>query len=285
MTDDRSLERAARSWLEEGPTRAPDRPIEAALARVQTTTQERDLRVPWRYQPMNRPLQLAVGAAAAALVAILVVTVLPDRFGDVGPPSSPAVTTNESPAPSPRVLDREGPLTPGTYVTHSVFPVQVTFTVPDGWVADEVGSAITILGSDQAYLGFWIVVEAQRDPCGVGGVDISPVGPTAADLASALAAMPGFDTTGPVDVNIGGVDAEYVELIGPLPGCTDPELWRTPQRDCRCMGSDVERNRLWILDVDGSRLVVDVLPDGDAPTDSAALAELVAVLASIEISG
>ena len=42
MTDDRSLERAARSWLEEGPTRAPDRPVDAALARIQTTRQERD---------------------------------------------------------------------------------------------------------------------------------------------------------------------------------------------------------------------------------------------------
>ena len=33
MTDDRSLERAARSWIEDGPTRAPDRVVEAALSR------------------------------------------------------------------------------------------------------------------------------------------------------------------------------------------------------------------------------------------------------------
>ena len=35
MTDDRTLERAARSWLEEGPNRAPDRPVEAALSRIE----------------------------------------------------------------------------------------------------------------------------------------------------------------------------------------------------------------------------------------------------------
>ena len=36
MTDDRSLERAARSWIEAGPTRAPERAVEAALSRIET---------------------------------------------------------------------------------------------------------------------------------------------------------------------------------------------------------------------------------------------------------
>ena len=49
MTDDRSLERAARSWIEAGPTQAPDRAVEAALLRIETTPQERDLRIPWRF--------------------------------------------------------------------------------------------------------------------------------------------------------------------------------------------------------------------------------------------
>ena len=288
MTDDRSLERAARSWLEEGPTQAPDRPILAALARVQTTAQQRDLRVPWRYPQMNRPMQLAVGAAAAALVVALVVTLLPNRFGDVGndgpsPASSPSATTG-SPAPSDTILINEGPLAAGRYVTPSVFPVGVAFSVPSGWGADVIGSNVIVLSSERAYVGFWIVDEAQRDPCGMGGVDGSPVGPAAADLAMALADLPGFDSTGPVDTTIGSVQGEYVELIGPLPGCTDPELWTTPTGDCRCMESNVERNRLWIVDVNGNRLVVDVLDGGDAPTDSATLSELEAMIDSIEIS-
>ena len=53
MTDDRSLERAARSWLETGPTQAPDRAVEAALLRIETTPQERDLRIPWRFTDMT----------------------------------------------------------------------------------------------------------------------------------------------------------------------------------------------------------------------------------------
>jgi hypothetical protein len=68
-TDDRSLERAARSWLEEGPTRAPDRAVDAALVRIETTTQERDLRIPWRLQKMNPMIRLAT-IATVAVVAV-----------------------------------------------------------------------------------------------------------------------------------------------------------------------------------------------------------------------
>ena len=60
MTDDRSLERAARSFIEEGPTQAPDRAVEAALLRIQTTPQERDQRVPWRFPSMTTPARVAV---------------------------------------------------------------------------------------------------------------------------------------------------------------------------------------------------------------------------------
>ena len=53
MTDDRSLERAARSWLESGPTEAPDRAVDAALLRIQTTRQDRVTPVPWRLPKMD----------------------------------------------------------------------------------------------------------------------------------------------------------------------------------------------------------------------------------------
>src|SRR3954454_21125873 len=67
MTDDRSLERAARSWLEIGPTEAPDHAVDAALLRIETTPQERDLRIPWRLPKMITPARIA----AAAIIAVL----------------------------------------------------------------------------------------------------------------------------------------------------------------------------------------------------------------------
>jgi hypothetical protein len=67
--DDRSLERAARSWLEAGPTQAPDHTVEAALNRINSTNQERDLGIPWRLQKMNPMIRLAM-IAAVAVVAV-----------------------------------------------------------------------------------------------------------------------------------------------------------------------------------------------------------------------
>ncbi|HEX5824495.1 MAG TPA: hypothetical protein VFY18_08570 [Candidatus Limnocylindrales bacterium] len=86
MTDDRSVERAARSWLESGPTEAPDRAVEAALLRIQTTKQERDWHVPWRTQPMSLTVRLLAGAAAMAAIVIVggVILLRPGSSPDVG---------------------------------------------------------------------------------------------------------------------------------------------------------------------------------------------------------
>lgn len=106
MTDDRSLERAARSWLEEGPITAPDRPVEAALARIQTIPQERDLRVPWiAWRPRTMFGRLLVAVLSAflavgtlALGASLIAT--PDD-ASVAPTTATPTIAATSPAPTP----------------------------------------------------------------------------------------------------------------------------------------------------------------------------------------
>ena len=243
---------------------------------------------------MNSSLKLAVGAAAVAVAAIIVVNVLPGRPGQgtgTPPPTLPAsaVPTQSLPAttsasPATRVL-AEGPLAAGAYTTIS--PVRMGLTVPAGWEGIVVGETVTVLGTDGAYLGFWIVQDAQRDPCGLGGVADIPVGPTIADLAAALAAAPGFETTDPVARDLDGRDSQYVQIVGPLAGCAEPEpeLWRAPDGSCRCMDGTLERNRIWILDVDGTRLAVDALEipasDGVTGTPPAVLAEIQAMVDSI----
>ena len=97
MTDDRSLERAARRWIEEGPSQAPDRPVDAALSRIQTTRQERDLRIPWRLQTMNPVVRLG-GAALLVAIAIGIGALALRPASSVGPVTP---TGTPSPAPSP----------------------------------------------------------------------------------------------------------------------------------------------------------------------------------------
>lgn len=102
MTDDRSLERAARSWLEDGPTEAPDHAVEAALLTIQSTTQERDW-LPWRTRPMTQTLRLLAGAAAvAALVVVGGALILrPGAGSSVGGQSSAAPSVSAPPASAP----------------------------------------------------------------------------------------------------------------------------------------------------------------------------------------
>jgi Tol biopolymer transport system component len=103
MNDDRSLERAARSWLEAGPTDAPDRAVEAALARVQTTSQERDLRIPWRLPKMNPLARLAiVGVIAVAAIGGALYVLKPSS--SVGSPTIPPTPPASSAAPNRTVL-------------------------------------------------------------------------------------------------------------------------------------------------------------------------------------
>jgi len=104
MTDDRSIERAARSWLEIGPTTAPDRAVDAALLRIESTPQERDLRIPWRITVMPMPARVA----AAALIGVLLVGGAMFAFswggrssvGAPGPSSSTVSTPSSEASPA-----------------------------------------------------------------------------------------------------------------------------------------------------------------------------------------
>jgi len=101
MSDDRRLDRAARSWLESGPTRAPDHAIKSALLEIQSTPQERDWHVPRRTPTMNLRNAIAV-VAVVAVVALGAATL--GRLGStssvIGTLPSPSLTPTLSAAPT-----------------------------------------------------------------------------------------------------------------------------------------------------------------------------------------
>lgn len=120
MTDDRTLERAARSWIEVGPTRAPDEAVEAALLRIQSTPQERDW-LPWRFPTMTPALRLAllVGAIVVVLAGLSLVAGFGAPAPAVTPPSS-APSTSPSASPS----------------ASAVVPVRMPQTLLGDWQAE-----------------------------------------------------------------------------------------------------------------------------------------------------
>ncbi len=105
MTDDRSLERAARSFIEVGPTRAPEPAVDAALLRIQTTSQERDW-FPWRTRVMLTPTRVAVAVVIGALLiggAFFTFGRQPS-VGAPGPSTSPSAPPSPA-SPSPDALE------------------------------------------------------------------------------------------------------------------------------------------------------------------------------------
>jgi Tol biopolymer transport system component len=100
MTDDRTLERAARSWIEQGPTRAPDRAVAAALDRIQTTPQDRN---PWIRRRLPTMFSNRLAIAAVVVVLIVAGTFTVTRLASIGAPgstSSPTPTATPSAAPT-----------------------------------------------------------------------------------------------------------------------------------------------------------------------------------------
>jgi dipeptidyl aminopeptidase/acylaminoacyl peptidase len=110
MTDERSLERAARSWLELGPTQAPDHAVDAALLVIQTTPQERAWHVPRRFRLMSTTSRLAAAATAVAVVAVAGAFVLrPGGQTNVAAPPSPSPAPSARPSPSSVAVASSGP--------------------------------------------------------------------------------------------------------------------------------------------------------------------------------
>jgi hypothetical protein len=119
-----------------------------------------------------------------------------------------------------------------------------------------------------------------------------PVGPTVDDLATALSQLAPFEVTAPpTDVTLLGYEGKHLELTVPdegLTDCPDGELhsWISPLNDNGATSfsgynGPGETEEFWILDVEGTRLV---LVKWDSPQASAeAVAERDAIFDSIRI--
>ena len=118
------------------------------------------------------------------------------------------------------------------------------------------------------------------DPCGGEPPPDIPVGPTVGDFADALADHPLLEVTTPVDVTVGGYSGKYVDLQVPsdISGCYQSYYPWEPGLYAQGPG---HRWHLWILDVDGVRVVVQSTDyAGTSPQDQA---ELQAIVDSIQI--
>jgi hypothetical protein len=253
---------------------------------------------------MNTFAKALLATAAVAVVAVVGISLLPAIQRGAGsatpsaspsaPPATPAVST--SPATQPTA----------SLVAHAFKaccaednpPVaSMTFTVMappswEGWNEDGSDVGVRVGGvtagwsnsveGDEAFVGFYPGGNLFSDPCltdANAAADI-PVGPTVDDLVTALVEHPKLDVTAPVDVTLAGYSGKYLDLTTPddISKCAR----YFPMDHHIYAQGPAQRWHMWILDVEGVRVLVETNDYPDTPPG--VLAEEPAIVHSLVIT-
>lgn len=203
-----------------------------------------------------------VGPAALALL-VLVVGCSGQRASGLGSPAQRPASESGSASPRPLVEGSPTPLAPGTYrlayhlADHEEL-ADALIDVPKGF--DEAATWYVVSHDHHEFLGLWTVSGADRDACRGGSHDSYDPGPSVEDLADALAAQTSTRSTSPEPVSLAGYHGLYVELRSPpdLRKCDpEPGLWTSGPTGGRGIYGDGQVDLVWILDLDGQRIVVN----------------------------
>lgn len=207
-------------------------------------------------------------AAKFGLAAAVVVTALLGFNYLVAPNIGAPGLDDPSPLPSPTptVIQRLGdaPLEPGPVVATGFGDsglVTLGFTVPDGWSGFAGVGVLPSTGTeapDGMGIAFGEVNAGMfADPCQWRAEDPEiPVGPTVDDLVDAFAEQTAYEASTPVDVSLGGYSGKRVDLQLPsdVASCDNGEFYPWVG-SIFAQGPD-NRWDVWILDVEGDRIVV-----------------------------
>ena len=226
----------------------------------------------------RRRLAMAAAAVVAAIGVAAIATNSPKSDDDVQP--APAAASTVAPTTvAPRTETGLLALDDG---------LSVTFTVPDGWAWEPTHEQFFHLpkGSGRQNtekVTFFDVDNVFADGCQSVLVD-PPVGPTVDDLVSALANLVGFAPSAAADVTVDGYVGKQIEFK--VPGeCKVPTfaLWREVGKFHFTYSATRNQHiQLWILDVGGTRLVIEGY--SYVSTSPQTRAEIDDIVASIQIS-
>jgi hypothetical protein len=266
MSTDRETTRLVRSWLESGVTRLPDRVLDAVLDQVPATPQRRPLWRAWRSPLMTSPVRYAIAAAAVLVVALVGYQLLPSNPGAGAPPTAAPTATapvvSAAPTRPPSAMASAGPLALGRH-SWTLGGVPLTFEITEpGWGTDgEVFLGVgTELEPDSLSIVFWPQDPdfVYLDSCGDKAGPL--VGPTAADMADAIAAMSQLGlVSGPTPTTVDGKPAQRVVVHVPDKLACDSDqfyLWGNSGVSRYTSGAGSTFS-VWIIDVDGKRIQID----------------------------
>ena len=211
-------------------------------------------------RPRNGMHLFAAGILAAASVAGIAVAVTRDGT----PADAPNQTVAAAAAPPVQLTE---------HVLTALDSVEVTLSLPPGWDGDNFHVSNEMDTNNNAWMSVWDVTHVYSDPCQWDGT-LEEVGPTVDDLAAALEQQPMRDAT-VSDVELDGFagklvtmsvpdDMDYDESKTSSDGFVDCDLgefrtWNSPAgTDVRGQQGPGQRDDVYILDVNGTRVVVNV---------------------------
>lgn len=311
MTSERDFERLLDHWLAEGPAEVNDRVIESVADRIGRQPQRPAWRVSWEEMHMNTYLKPALAAAAVVIVAVAGIAYVGRPAagpGGVATPS-PSVSPSISPEPTPRGMF-DGELPAGSYVTHPFSApdsgLRITYTVPAGWTGFGDWALLGPNGTGAPAgvgIGFLMATGLFSDGChwdqlGNGTwpqVGDITVGPSVDDLVAALRVHPDYEVSAPTDAVVSGYPAKRLDLAFPtdvdLTSCDNAAgatggayfVWGTSNSNVNDLYAQGPGQifRLWIVDVDGARVII-VSPDY-ATTSAADRAAAQSIIDSVVI--
>ena len=242
----------------EGLTPLPDAVRDAIRAELPTTKQIGPISALMRTLNMttNIPTTARYGLVAAAIVAAVLLGVT--LFGG-GPNVGGGPEATPTPIPTRN---------PNAYLITNDDGVRVTQTMPSGWTrngwyVNNGGNVSTNLTAIQ----IWAVGNSYTDPCNWDETTLDPrLGPTVDDLATALENQLTREAT-TSDVTLDGYTGRLVKMTVPADAvfadCDERQFrsWVGPggPDDARYHQGPGQHDDVYILDVDGLRLVIDAL--------------------------
>jgi hypothetical protein len=293
-TASRDGDRIVRSWLHEDRHEDATRVLDTVLTEVDTTPQRSSGGTAWRFSLMNNNIvRVGLAAAAVVVIAIIAINLLPGSPTPGGEPS-----TSPSAAPSEAAQSAEPStwtgIAAGPFVvadTDAPVPVTVEIASPgwghdsgidylykdpegvdDGSDSPEANGALLIAWSWPAGTG----INVYGDPCNWSFTTPATPATTPDEIAEALTAQAEVEATTPVDVTVGGYAGKTVTLTVPMTYHQEPDVSREvefaecdqaiygfyaaegmtePERNAQGPG---QIDELWILDVDGAIVILDV---------------------------
>lgn len=241
------------------------------------------------------PSAVAQASPAAADAASLSPNAIPTTSDPASPPA-------RDPTARPHPTFVAVPARAGTnrLVPAGSSPVSLEVTLPDGWARASAAMYVTSksVASVGLSIGAWTVQHVNLFPCRWATPAFSDelFDHTAAGQAQALGAWWGQDPNAPVSSNatiapiattprattLGGHPAWYVEVLVPsvfdFSQCDGGQLvlWQTADGDVRYALGPGELDRLWVVDVGDTPVVVDAsLPVTASSADEAALQRVI----------